>query len=467
MKSSTRFKHNKRGDHCLNCNEPLQLDDNFCHKCGQVNDTSKISLKQYFSQYLSGFFNFDNRLLKTIGPLIFKPGKVTKEYVLGKRMSYVNPFQLYFHVTIVFFLLLGLIKTYQDLKDARNIHTDPAAALDSVQPVLENIKNIDLPTNVPGLANTDISQFTDSILQKGDSIHGYNKKLISKYLDSVFRDSVPLNKLKDPDLSLAKKDSLFDSIFKTHLEYYSKLISDNGDMKIEDVSELTRLNELKSFSVDYAQGLLEKKQINYKIPAKYTLSTENSVLKALLGDNTFAKINVFMEYDKEHPDANPPLALKELGYENSYWNIFYYTKAKKVNQLKDDPEAFGKNYLGEIISKISVALFFLLPIFTLVMALLYIRSPYNYTEHLVFVFHVQTVFFILLTLTLLIDKFINFSTTALMITTLFPFFLYKALKNFYGQGWFKTLIKFILMNIFFITLSIIGFVIISFITFLI
>ncbi|MGB5263493.1 MAG: hypothetical protein WBN28_07825, partial [Lutimonas sp.] len=162
-----------------------------------------------------------------------------------------------------------------------------------------------------------------------------------------------------------------------------------------------------------------------------------------------------------------PVALKELGYENSYWNIFYYTKAKKVNQLKDDPEAFGKNYLGEIISKISVALFFLLPIFTLVMALLYIRSSYNYTEHLVFVFHVQTVFFILLTLTLFIDKFISFSTTALMITTLFPFYLYKALKNFYGQGWFKTLIKFFLLNIFFIILSSIGFVIISFITFLI
>jgi hypothetical protein len=443
------------------------LDDNFCHQCGQVNDTSKISLKQYFSQYLSGFFNFDNRLWKTVYPLLFKPGKVTKEYVQGKRMSYVNPFQLYFHVTIVFFLLLGLFNSYQEIKEARNINNKTIEALDSVQPVLENIKNVDLPKNLTGLKNKDIAQFADSISKKGDSLHEYYKKLISKHLDSVFQDSLSLNKLKQPDLSQANKDSLFDTLFGSHLEYYSKLISENGDVKIEDISEFARLNELKSFSVDYAQGVLEKQQIDYIIPKKYSLSTENSVLKALLGENTFTKINEFMEYDKDHPDLEAPVALKELGYDNSYWNIFYYTKAKKVNQLKDDPEEFGKNYLGEIISKISVALFFLLPIFTLVMALLYIRSPYNYTEHLVFVFHVQTVFFILFTLTLLIDKLTDFSSTAIMITTIFPFYLYLALKNFYGQGWFKTLIKFFLLNTFFIVLSGIGFVIISFITFLI
>ncbi|MGB5264488.1 MAG: DUF3667 domain-containing protein, partial [Lutimonas sp.] len=312
MKSSTRFKHNKRGDHCLNCQEPLQLDDNFCHKCGQVNDTSKISLKQYFSQYLSGFFNFDNRLWKTIYPLLFKPGKVTKEYVQGKRMSYVNPFQLYFHVTIVFFLLLGLFNTYQEIKEVRNIDNRTIETLDSVQPVLENIKHVDLPKNIKGIKNVDIAQFADSISQKGDSLHAYYKTLISKYLDSVFQDSLSLTLLKQPELSLEKKDSIFDTLFGSHLNYYSKLISQSGDMKIEEVSELTRLNELKSFSADYAQGLLDREQIDYKLPDKYSLSTENSVLKALLGENTFTKVNEFMEYDKEHPEVDAPVALKEL-----------------------------------------------------------------------------------------------------------------------------------------------------------
>jgi hypothetical protein len=359
------------------------------------------------------------------------------------------------------------MKTYQEIKDANNINSSVAEEIDSLQPVLKNLKNVDLPPDLTGLPNTNVAQFADSILQNSDSIHDYNKILISKYLDSVFQDSIHLNQLKDPDLSLAKKDSIFDTIFGNNLSYYAKLISDKEDIKIEDVSEFTRINELKLFSADYAQGILEQKNIDYKIPGKYAMSSENTFLKALLGDSTFAKINEFMEYDKEHPDIEPPVAIKELGYDVSYWNIFYYTKAKKVNQLKDDPEEFGKNYLGEIISKISVALFFLLPVFTLVMSLLYIRSPYNYTEHLVFVFHVQTVFFILLTVTLLIDKLTHFSSTALMITLIFPLYLYLALKNFYGQGWFKTLIKFFLLNVFFISLSIIGFVIISFITFLI
>ena len=85
MKSITRFTKNIRGNECLNCGTHLTTDDNFCGRCGQVNDTKRLSVKQYFSEYLSGFLNFDNRFLKTVIPLVFKPGFVTKEYVDGKR----------------------------------------------------------------------------------------------------------------------------------------------------------------------------------------------------------------------------------------------------------------------------------------------------------------------------------------------------------------------------------------------
>ncbi len=109
MKSNTRFNKNKRGIECLNCYQPISHRDNFCSNCGQVNDTKPLSIKQYITELLGGFFAFDTRTLKTLKPLLLKPGKVTNAYIHGSRMKYVNPFQLYLHTSIIFFLITGLL----------------------------------------------------------------------------------------------------------------------------------------------------------------------------------------------------------------------------------------------------------------------------------------------------------------------------------------------------------------------
>jgi len=116
VKSTTRFNQNKRGIICLNCEQPISDKDNFCSNCGQVNDELPLSIKQFVSEFFSGFFSFDTRFFNTFVPLLFKPGKVSKDYVEGKRRRYVNPFQLYLHVTIVFFLLQGLFSALDEYK---------------------------------------------------------------------------------------------------------------------------------------------------------------------------------------------------------------------------------------------------------------------------------------------------------------------------------------------------------------
>jgi hypothetical protein len=109
----------------------------------------------------------------------------------------------------------------------------------------------------------------------------------------------------------------------------------------------------------------------------------------------------------------------------------------------------------------------LLPVFTLLVSLFYIRGPYNYTEHLLLVFHVQTAFFIILGLLLIFDKIFNTGIGVGIFFIIFPYYLYRSMKNFYRQGWFKTMSKFIVLNLLFIVLSSIGFIIISFISFLV
>ena len=79
--------------------------------------------------------------------------------------------------------------------------------------------------------------------------------------------------------------------------------------------------------------------------------------------------------------------MTDLNYEKTRLNAFYYKTAQNFNSI-NDPQ-FAKAYGNNLLSKTSIALFFLLPIFTLFLSLLYIRRKWNYTEHLVFVFNVQ------------------------------------------------------------------------------
>jgi len=48
---------------------------------------------------------------------------------------------------------------------------------------------------------------------------------------------------------------------------------------------------------------------------------------------------------------------------------------------------------------------------------------------------------------------------------LFLGYLFVAMRRFYQQGYFKTLVKFILLNIIYLTFAIIGMIIVSFISF--
>lgn len=478
MKSTSRFSKNKRGTTCLNCENTISDQNNFCPNCGQVNDNNPISLKQYFSEYLSGFFSFDNRFLKTVIPLLLKPGKITTNYVNGKRVSYVNPFQLFLNITIVFFLIQGIFNTVDEYKMGRSEShiTVPEPSEEITLSTLDSIKSStlsELNKIDPNEDLKEVSEVFDSIQAtiqetsgKKDPLIDSKNNQLKSYIDSVFTNSDYLEQFKSDSLSKTEKDSIFKFMFQDFTNYSLKSLTGKEDVVVDNWQDIERINELKSFSLDHIEEIFTNNKVDYSIPDSYRISIEDNFIKKLIGEKFFTKIFDFMEYDSKNKNADIYVALEELGYEKTYWNIFYYSKAQNLNKFKDDPE-FRKSYADNIIGKISIALFFLLPVFTLVVALLYIRNKYNYTEHLVFVFHVQTAFFIMLMLVIIIDRIFNTDIGILFFFLIFLFYLYKALRNFYQQGRFKTIIKYLILNTFFVILATIGGVIISFIAFLI
>ena len=86
-------------------------------------------------------------------------------------------------------------------------------------------------------------------------------------------------------------------------------------------------------------------------------------------------------------------------------------------------------------------MFLLLPVFALVLKLLYIRRNRYYVEHFVFGLHTHSFTYLLLTIALPLGGVLE----ALLMVWLFVYF-YVAMLRFYGQGWFRTLVKYVLLS---------------------
>ena len=117
-------------------------------------------------------------------------------------------------------------------------------------------------------------------------------------------------------------------------------------------------------------------------------------------------------------------------------------------------------WLNDTIAKLPFVVFLFLPVFTIFIFLAYIRKNYTYTDHLIFSFHNQSLLFILLILSWCIDFFFGTTTQALALF-LFATYLFQAMRKFYGQGIFKTIVKYVFLNAVFSLLAIIAITLLS------
>ena len=95
------------GDHdagnCSDCGEPTT--GNFCSNCGQPTHAHR-SLLHLGEEVLHGVMHFDARIWRTLPLLIGNPGRLTREWIEGKRTRYVSPLAIFlFTLFLMFFAL--------------------------------------------------------------------------------------------------------------------------------------------------------------------------------------------------------------------------------------------------------------------------------------------------------------------------------------------------------------------------
>jgi hypothetical protein len=90
---------------CKNCKQGLIDDAKYCFACGQSVNSFNEPVKSVIFDAFHETLDIDGRLLKTLRALLFKPGLLTREFNLGKRVSYTPPLRMYLVISIIFFLV--------------------------------------------------------------------------------------------------------------------------------------------------------------------------------------------------------------------------------------------------------------------------------------------------------------------------------------------------------------------------
>jgi hypothetical protein len=91
---------------CPNCSELLW--GQYCANCGQRSRVRMITFWELLRDAGELLATLDSRLWKTIGLLVFRPGRLTIDYLQGKRARYVPPMRLFIASTLVFFFIATL-----------------------------------------------------------------------------------------------------------------------------------------------------------------------------------------------------------------------------------------------------------------------------------------------------------------------------------------------------------------------
>ena len=316
------MKKRIKSSYCTNCGKVLQPEDNFCPHCGQENDNKRQSFGGVMSDLIQGFLSIDSRLRDSIPALLFRPAFLTKEYLRGKRQSYLDPVRMFIAIVVIYFLIASI--GHDNEKDNNG-----------------NIKK--------DSTSLSINSETDSIqiIQEGPL----------KF--SVFEN----------DLSVVVADSL------------SEL---NDELEIDEKHYSQIRAMVKS-------GITDTRKI-----------------------------------------------MDSLNIENTFWNRFYYGEVVKFaktdfNDLKD-----------YFVSKLPWIIFFMMPVFAFILKIVYIRKRYLFVDHLIFAFHLHAFYFMIGILYVLTSTITGYKPDALANGSTIIYTLF-ALKNFYGQGWIKTLLKSIVL----------------------
>jgi hypothetical protein len=141
LSPETRLHH--AASDCPNCGAAVS--GHFCHQCGQETVLHPPSTREFLHEFIGHYVALEGKLWKSLGLLLFRPGRLTLEYIKGRRARYVQPLRLYLTFSLIFFAVMKY-----------SGHDDKAAEPKAApHPVTASARQAGAPDTKPGLVEED------------------------------------------------------------------------------------------------------------------------------------------------------------------------------------------------------------------------------------------------------------------------------------------------------------------------
>ncbi len=96
--------HHATPEFCPGC--AARLVGDFCHGCGQEAVLHPPSMGEFLAEFIGHYVAIEGKLWRTMGLLLLRPGALTKAYMAGKRVNYMQPLRLFLTLSVILFAFL-------------------------------------------------------------------------------------------------------------------------------------------------------------------------------------------------------------------------------------------------------------------------------------------------------------------------------------------------------------------------
>jgi hypothetical protein len=357
---------------CLNCETTVH--GRFCHVCGQENIEPKESFWHLITHFVYDITHFDGKFFSTLRYLLFRPGFLSKEYLRGRRASYLHPIRMYVFTSAFFFLIFFSVRSE-----------------------------------------------TEGVIKYADEKRQDTARIIKK-LKKKRADLVEL--IEDTSLLIGKD------------RFRAKLVAVDSDLALIR-RDTTAKEKLKTLGDEY----------NF------------------LGGNIGNKFKSVGAYDSVQ--ASLPAEKRDNWLERR----FTRQNLRLREKYHDDGKAIWRAILEKFNHLFPQMLFVSLPLFALLLQLLYARrKQFYYVNHVIFTIHLYCGTFIIILATMALQGIFGLFGAEMpsLLNALLGlagfYYCYKSMRNFYQQRRGKTILKYLLvlfLSLFVMTFIFIGFFIFS------
>lgn len=266
-------------------------------------------------------------------------------------------------------------------------------------------------------------------------------ELVEKYTGEEVKKSISENYKRDSGANNSKTTAA------------SKANSEVKTLTEEEPKEIEEKPYVGKFIADQIREEQSNNKISDSLAVKNKIDDVNNLTQKHLDSlgsiqSFFEQLEHYESFTAQNDITDPEKALAKMEHDNTKWNQAIYEKTLLLKNIGDNPSLL----IDIILPKLPVFLFLFTPVLTLFLWLLYLRRDYTYMEHLIFAFNVFTFVFLSMIIITVIElisfNYVNLASFFFLLIG--PIYFYKAMRNFYDQKRFKTVIKFLIVSFIFV-----------------